>query len=120
MKGKTILVVDDQKGVRKLLSELLSREGYAVQLATNGAEALESVHNQVPDLILLDNRMPGLCGLSTLRQLQQDGVGVPVIFMTAYGDLELVQEAFDLGAVQHMSKPFDMKGLLETIRGLIP
>ena len=115
----TILVTDDQAGVRKLLYEVFRREGFAVLMAADGREALQVLQTETPDLILMDVKMPGMGGLETLRQLRAQGLDTCVILMTAYGEAEVVAEAIQLGAVKHIVKPFDLNELRQTVIGLI-
>ncbi len=110
-----LLVVDDQMGVRRLLFEAFSEEGYEVELAGSGREALDKVRMILPDLILMDMKMPGMNGLETLHEIKKVNDSVPVIMMTAYGELEIVAEAMKLGVKEYVTKPFDINEL----RGLV-
>lgn len=115
-KRKKILIVDDQDGVRRLLVELFKNDGYITLVAANGYEAVELVKREQPDLVLLDMKMPGIDGVETLRQIRQIDQDAKVIMMTAYGELELVQQSIALGAAEHITKPFDINTLRERIR----
>jgi two-component system response regulator (stage 0 sporulation protein F) len=108
LQDKKVLVVDDQYGIRVLLKEVFSRDGFHVFQAENGQVALELIREVKPDLILLDMKMPGMDGLELLRRLQQIQPMPKVIMMTAYGELDMVQEATKLGALAHFTKPFDI------------
>jgi len=112
----TILVVDDQDGIRQLLYEVLQGEGFGVRLAANGKEALSAVEKYNPDVILIDMKMPGMSGIDVLRELKknEDYEGKYVL-MTAYGELEIVNEASKLGVKYQINKPFDIEELLELI-----
>jgi len=114
-KNQTILVVDDEQIIRNLLERTLSMEGYPVLQARDGKEALEQVARAVPDLILLDLRMPGMDGLEVLRQLRDNPRTrlTPVIVLTAY-EQEKVQ-AFQTGANDFLAKPFEREELLARI-----
>ncbi len=81
---KTILVVDDEKNIRILLNEELTDEGYDVVLAKNGAEALDVIKSEKPDLVTLDIKMPGEDGLSILRKIRETEYDLPVIICSAY------------------------------------
>jgi len=81
---KKILVVDDEKNIRILLTEELTDEGYEVEVAKNGAEALEIIKNKKPDLVTLDIKMPGEDGLSILRKIREIEYDLPVIICSAY------------------------------------
>jgi len=114
----TILVADDQKGVRKLLYEMFSREHFSVLLASDGCEAVKKIQEAQPDIVLLDVKMPGMDGLETLRTLQSLKQPAWVVLMTAYGEIEVIKEAMELGAVKHISKPFDVKELADMVLDL--
>ncbi|MER2089161.1 response regulator [Sporosarcina sp. JAI121] len=105
---KNLLIVDDQKGIRLLLDEVFRREGIKTTLAANGMEALQAVDAEVPDCVLLDMKMPGIDGLEVLKRLKAGWPDVPVIMMTAYGEIELTEDALKTGAVKYFTKPFDI------------
>ena len=88
-----ILVVDDETNMRKVLRALLERDGYEVQLAENGLEALEILQNHHVDIVVTDLRMPGLDGMSLLRRVIEEYQGVPVIMITAHGTVDTAIEA---------------------------
>ena len=102
-----ILVVDDEAPVREVLAEYFSTEGYAVESAGSGAEALSAVRCGRVDLVLLDVRMPGLDGVQVLRKIRELANGVPVIMVTANEDVALAKETLKLGAFDYVAKPFD-------------
>lgn len=110
-----ILIVDDQFGIRVLLQEVLNREGYEIYQAPNGPTALEIVRDQSPDLILLDMKIPGMDGLEILRNIRKMELNTKVIMMTAYGELDLIQEAMEMGALAHFTKPFDIDELRQAV-----
>ncbi|KXH83961.1 response regulator [Sporosarcina sp. HYO08] len=105
---KSLLIVDDQSGIRLLLDEVFRREGYKTKLASNGIEAIKSVEEEVPDCVLLDMKMPGLDGIEVLKRLKSDRPELPVIMMTAYGEIELTDDALKIGADKYFTKPFDI------------
>jgi two-component system, response regulator, stage 0 sporulation protein F len=113
--SKKILIVDDQFGIRVLLQEVLVQEGYKVFQAPNGPTALDIVKTQSPDLILLDMKIPGMDGLEILRNIRKMEVDTKVIMMTAYGELDLIQEAMEMGALAHFTKPFDIDELRQAV-----
>ncbi|AJQ29432.1 MULTISPECIES: response regulator [Pelosinus] len=115
----TVLVIDDQPGIRRLLMEVLSEEGYAVHTAANGYEGIQKVKDLKPVLILMDMKMPGMDGIETLRELKRLNQANKVIMMTAYGELELVNIAKELGAYAYITKPFDIIDLCSMIATLI-
>ncbi|QJD86210.1 response regulator [Cohnella herbarum] len=108
MDKKRLLIVDDQVGIRILLLEVFATEGYDTFQAANGRTALEIVRNHRPDLVLLDMKIPGMDGLEILKQIKEYDRGIKVIMMTAYGELDMIKEATDLGALMHFTKPFDI------------
>jgi len=111
MVGFRILVVDDQMGVRRLLFEAFKEEGYTVEMASGGNEAIAKVMQAVPDLILMDMKMPGMNGLEALKEIKKIDQAIAVIMMTAYGELEIVTEAMKLGVREYITKPFDLNDL---------
>ncbi|NLC06512.1 MAG: response regulator [Syntrophomonadaceae bacterium] len=115
----SILVVDDQTGVRRLLQETFREEGYNVDTAKEGAEALVKIKESPPSLVLLDMKMPGMNGLETLHQIIKDNPAQAVIMMTAYEELEVVQEARKLGVKDYITKPFDLNYLKELIKSIL-
>ncbi|ASS67840.1 MULTISPECIES: response regulator [unclassified Paenibacillus] len=108
MDKKKVLIVDDQNGIRVLLMEVFTSEGYATFQASNGKLALDIVRNENPDLVLLDMKIPGMDGLEILKHVKTINRSIKVIMMTAYGELDMIKEATDLGAVMHFTKPFDI------------
>lgn len=114
-----LLIVDDQHGVRRLLFEAFNDEGYRVRMAGGGIEALKMVSQEMPDLVLLDIKMPVMSGLETLAELRKISKDMPVLMMTAYGDLEVVEQAKKLGVMHYIIKPFDLNELKMTVKGLL-
>jgi two-component system, response regulator, stage 0 sporulation protein F len=114
MKGK-ILIVDDQFGIRILLNEVLQKEGYDTFQAANGLQALEILNDHIPDLVLLDMKIPGMDGIEILKRMKVIKPDIKVIIMTAYGELDMIQEAMDLGAITHFAKPFDIDDIRKAV-----
>ena len=102
-----ILIVDDEAPVREVLAEYFATEGYAVEAATSGLEALSAVSGGRADLVLLDVRMPGLDGVQVLRRIREMSDTLPVIMVTANEDVSLARETLTLGAFDYVAKPFD-------------
>ena len=119
MKEK-ILIGDDQFGIRILLNEVFQKEGYQTFQAANGVQALEIVTNHHPDLVLLDMKIPGMDGIEILKRMKVIDPEIRVIIMTAYGELDMIQEAKDLGALTHFAKPFDIDDIRAAVRKHIP
>jgi len=107
----TVLIVDDQNGIRVLLTEVFSSEGYRTFQASNGKLALEIVREHKPDLVLLDMKIPGMDGLEILKHIKKIDTSIKVIMMTAYGELDMIKEATESGALMHFTKPFDIDEL---------
>ncbi|MCC7386059.1 MAG: sigma-54-dependent Fis family transcriptional regulator [Deltaproteobacteria bacterium] len=104
---RTVLIVDDEVNLRKVLEAMLRREGYHVLTASDGQEALERLAKHPVDLVLTDLRMPKLDGMSLLRQVLAEYTGIPVIILTAHGTVDNAVEAMKLGAFDFLTKPFD-------------
>jgi two-component system response regulator (stage 0 sporulation protein F) len=118
--AEKILIVDDQYGIRILLTEVLQKEGYTTFQAANGFQAIDITKEQAPDLVLLDMKIPGMDGIEILKRLKQHDETIKVIIMTAYGELDMIQEAKDLGALTHFAKPFDIDEIRKVVREYIP
>lgn len=114
-----LLVVDDQLGVRRLLFEAFSEEGYEVDMAASGLEAIARVKERLPNLILMDMKMPGMNGLEALQEIKKFYPQVLVIMMTAYGELEIVAEAMKIGAREYIPKPFDLNDLRILVKNVL-
>lgn len=117
--GCKILVVDDQMGVRRLLFEAFKEEGYDVEMAASGHEAITKVKETVPALILMDMKMPGMNGLEALREIRKFNQEISVIMMTAYGELEIVTQAMKLGVKEYITKPFDLNELKQLVQKIV-
>ncbi|MEQ1914826.1 MAG: response regulator, partial [Sideroxydans sp.] len=113
---KNVLVVDDEAGIRELLSEILYDEGYGVLLAENAQQAREMREHHAPDLVLLDIWMPDTDGLALLKEwVAQDKMSMPVIMMSGHGTIETALEATRIGAADFLEKPVALKKLLATV-----
>jgi DNA-binding NtrC family response regulator len=116
MAAKEILVVDDEIGIRDLLSEILFDEGYQVFVAENAAQAREFRKRQAPDLVLLDIWMPDTDGVTLLKEWVAEGLlTMPVIMMSGHGTIETAVEATRIGAVDFLEKPVTLQKLLSTV-----
>ncbi len=116
---KTILIVDDQPGIRILLEEVFSKEGFETLSAGTGRDALEIFGARKPELVLLDMKIPGMDGIEILKRMKQQDAEVKVVMMTAYGELDLIEEAKTYGAVRHFTKPFDVFELRDAVMKLL-
>ena len=113
------MIVDDQKGVRRLLEELFKKEGWDVKVASDGQEAISKVEERLPDIILMDVKMPNMNGLEASQIILQAHDNVPIIMMTAYGEIEVVRKALDAGVKKCITKPFDIIVLRDMVNNLI-
>jgi len=117
--GGKVLIVDDQNGIRVLLTEVFGSDGYKTYQASNGRLALEIVRRDRPDVVLLDMKIPGMDGLEILKQIKKIDAGVKVIMMTAYGELDMIKEATECGALMHFTKPFDIDELRSAVSSVL-
>jgi two-component system nitrogen regulation response regulator NtrX len=116
MTASRILVVDDEADIRGLLKEILSDEGYDVEIAADATQARSSRAAQVPDLVLLDIWMPDTDGITLLREWSvTDGYDCPVVMMSGHGTVETAVEATRLGAFDFVEKPLSLTKLLRTV-----
>ncbi|MBR7940632.1 response regulator transcription factor EsaR [Burkholderia cenocepacia] len=112
----TILVVDDEMGIRELLSEILSDEGHVVEAAENAQAAREYRLNQAPDLVLLDIWMPDTDGVTLLKEWAAQGLlTMPVIMMSGHATIDTAVEATKIGALDFLEKPIALQKLLKSV-----
>jgi two-component system alkaline phosphatase synthesis response regulator PhoP len=115
--AKKILVVDDERLITESLEYSLKQEGFQVMVARDGYRALEVVHEEAPDLIVLDIMLPGMDGWETCRRLRQEST-VPIIMLTARGqEIDRVL-GLEIGADDYLAKPFSFRELLARIRAI--
>lgn len=114
---KKILVVDDEENIRFLYQEELEEEGYTVDVAAHGQEALEKVNTFKPDLVTLDIRMPGMDGVETLRKIREVRRNLPVILCSAYGEYK--QDLSTWASDAYVIKTSDLTELKGTIKTLL-
>jgi len=107
MANKRILIADDENNVRRLLKEILTKEGYHVTLVENGKIAVEHMDAKEVDLVFMDIRMPVMDGLAAIKIINKKYPGIPVIMMTAFAGVDTAVEAMKLGAYNYISKPFN-------------
>ncbi len=112
-----ILVVDDEMGIRELLSEILGDEGHVVATAENAQQARELRSGSVPDLVLLDIWMPDTDGVTLLKEWQRDGLlTMPVIMMSGHATIDTAVEATRIGALNFLEKPIALQKLLKAVQ----
>ena len=113
---RSLLVVDDEADIRTLLDDILKDEGYAVRSASTGAEAIEEITKDLPDLVMMDIKLPDQDGIGVLRQLKREHPELEVIVMTAFGGSSTAIKAMEHGAYDYVTKPFDIDDLLATLK----
>lgn len=114
-----ILVVDDEDALRTVLSNELTSEGYDVNTASNGDEAISTIQKKLFDLVLLDIKMPGLTGFEVLKFVKEKHPKTKVVMLTGFADLKNAIESKKLGAEDFVSKPYDLVDLLTTIERVL-
>lgn len=115
-----IMVVDDERPVRESLRRALELEGYEIELAEGGGEALERLEGESqPDALVLDVLMPGIDGLEVCRRLRREGNQLPVLMLTARAEIENRVAGLDAGADDYLTKPFALEELLARLRALL-
>jgi two-component system response regulator MprA len=114
-----ILVVDDDRAVRESLRRSLSFNGYSVDLAEDGVEAIEAINNERPDAVVLDVMMPRMDGLEVCRQLRSTGDDLPILVLTARDSVSERVGGLDAGADDYLPKPFALEELLARLRALL-
>jgi two-component system response regulator MprA len=117
-----ILVVDDERAVRESLRRALELEGYEIELAEDGVDALARLmngENATPDVVILDVLMPGVDGLEVCRRLRRSGSRVPVLMLTARDEVENRVAGLDAGADDYVTKPFALEELVARVRALL-
>jgi len=110
------MVVDDEPKVCRLLEKVLGEEGYHVVTATSGKRALALALAIRPDVVVLDVVMPGIDGVATLRELRKQGHGSPVVMLTARANVWTAREAMMLGAIEYITKPFNLEFFKSVLR----
>jgi CheY-like chemotaxis protein len=119
--NKTILVIEDEGGVRSMISKMLKLYGYKSYIANNGTQGLEiyDSHKQEIDLILSDVVMPGMSGMEMVRILQKTAPDIPAIFMSGYTDDEIIRHGVKEDGIHFLQKPFDPDTLIRMIRNIL-
>ncbi len=115
MKGR-ILLVDDEKNILKVMSASLKKEGYEVETARSGENAIEKVGNNRYNLVITDYKLPGINGLDLLKELKVKNAEIPVIILTAYGTIEKAVNAMKKGASNYLTKPLNLEELTLVVR----
>jgi CheY-like chemotaxis protein len=120
-RGAKVLLVEDEEQLRRVMKDLLEREGYLVVEARDGVQALDEVDRHAPDIIVLDLNLPGLDGYGVLQQLRSRPAtrGIPVMVLTAKGDEDNEVRVFELGADDFITKPFRARALSARLEAVL-
>ncbi len=119
MEKAKILIAEDEKAQRELLEGFLKKEGFSVEAASNGRQAIEKIEAAFFDIAFLDYKMPELDGLQTLREIRKRFPDLPVVMMTAYGTVETAVASMKEGALDYLTKPIDLEELLLIIQKVL-
>ena len=111
-----VLVVDDEESIRNILQRILEAAGYGVATAANGEEALEKMSRLLPEVVVLDIKMPGMSGIEVLSQIAASWPDTCVVMASALGDAQIAVDAMKLGAYDYITKPFSRADLLLKVR----
>jgi len=117
--NKKVWIVDDDKSIRWVLEKALKSADVDIESFSHPDQVLEKIENEEPDVIITDIRMPGMDGISLLDRIKQHSPNIPVIIMTAYSDLDRAVSAFQGGAYEYLSKPFDVDEVVSLVRRAI-
>ncbi|HEX8948873.1 MAG TPA: response regulator, partial [Dissulfurispiraceae bacterium] len=112
MSRGTVLIVDDEEGIRESLSGIFEDEGYNVLTASSGEEALDAVKEHTPDIMLLDVWLPRMDGIETLSKLREMEERLPVVIISGHGNIELAVKATKFGAYDFLEKPLSLEKVL--------
>jgi DNA-binding NtrC family response regulator len=115
-KTQHILVVDDEKDTCLLLSQVLEKEGYAVDMANSGRDALSILRRKKIDLVITDLKMPEMDGLAFMREARRLKSRAKFIMMTAYGEIETYLDAINLGAFDYLNKPMEISDVRNVVK----
>lgn len=116
MDKPTILVVDDDAAIARLLVKVLSAEGYNCLAVSSAEEAVGFVNQKVVDIIFIDLRMPGINGIEAIRQIKKINAEISFVIITAFGDASSIKEATELGVFDYVTKPFDLDYLKNLVK----
>jgi len=114
-----VLVVDDDRGIRQALHRGLTLEGFAVREASDGLEALDSINEKIPDIVVLDVMMPGLDGVRVVRRLREAGITVPICMLSARDEVDDRVAGLAAGADDYVVKPFSITELAARLHALV-
>jgi len=119
MKKTTILIIDDESSIRRLISKVLLKEGYDILTADGGEKAVEIALANKIDLALVDLKMPGIDGIETIRRIKKTNSGAAFIIITAFAEMSSLKDALELGVFDYITKPFDLEYLKHLVRHIV-
>lgn len=114
--SRTILVVDDAAFMRMMIRDILAKEGYRIEEAVNGRDAIEKYDQVLPDLVTLDITMPEMNGIDALKAIREKDPAARVLMVSAMGQQQMIVEALESGAMDFLVKPFQPTKVLETVK----
>jgi len=115
MKGSKILLVDDEVVFTTNMSKLLTNRGYKVTAANSGDEAIQALEKEPYDVVVLDLKMPGMDGLTTLKEIKKLGFSSETLILTGHGSIDTALEAIKIGAYDYLTKPCEIEDLVGKI-----
>lgn len=115
MNGKKVLLVDDEVVFTENMSSLLTKRGYNVSIANNGASAIQTLAKENFDVVVLDLKMPGMDGIATLKEIKKLGLFTETLMLTGHGAVDTALEAVKIGAYDYLTKPCTIEELTEKI-----
>jgi len=115
----TILVVDDEEGIREVLSAILEDEGYAVRVAADGVEGLALMESESVDLVLLDVWLPNMGGIDVLKKIKEDNPEIPTIIISGHGSIDIAVKAVKLGAFDFLEKPLSLERVTTAVKNAL-
>ena len=117
MRGSAILLVDDEEVFTTNMSKLLKNRGYRVSAVNDGDSAIRALQEDRYDVVVLDLKMPGMDGITTLKEIQRLGLFTETLILTGHGSIDTALEALKLGAYDYLTKPCEIDDLVEKIEG---
>ena len=117
MKGSKILLVDDEVVFTTNMSKLLTNRGYKVTAANSGDAAIQALEKEPYDVVVLDLKMPGMDGLTTLKEIKKLGLFTETLILTGHGSIDTALEAIKIGAYDYLTKPCEIEDLVGKIEG---
>jgi len=119
MEKATVLLVDDETALLNSLSKLLRVRGFQVKTVTNGKDAIVALGEEKFDVVVLDLKMPGMDGIQTLEKIKELGLLTEIMILTGHGSMNSALDAFNLGAYDYLTKPFELEDLLARIESAV-